>query len=87
PDPLSICFFVNSGSEANDLALRLAQAYTSGKNVITVEGGYHGHLISLIDVSPYKFDGPGGEGLADHVEMVTMPDGYRGKYKYNEPDL
>lgn len=87
PETLSVCFFVNSGSEANDLALRMAHAHTGGENVITVEGGYHGHLISLIDVSPYKFDGLGGKGLADHVEMVPMPDGYRGEYKYKEPNL
>lgn len=37
PDELSVCFFVNSGSEANDLALRLAQIHTGNKDVIALE--------------------------------------------------
>ncbi len=86
PDSLSVCFFVNSGSEANDLALRLAAAYTGGKDIITMEGAYHGNLSSLIDISPYKFDGPGGSGIPDHVQMVPMPDGYRGTHKYDTSD-
>ena len=43
PDPLSVCFFVNSASEANELALRLARAYTNGKDLIVNAGAYHGH--------------------------------------------
>ena len=62
PEPLSVCFFVCSGSEANELALRLARAATGGRDVIVVEGAYHGNTAALIDASPYKFDGPGGEG-------------------------
>lgn len=37
PEPLSVCFFVNSGSEANDLALRLARVHTKRKDVITLD--------------------------------------------------
>ncbi|KAK5611592.1 hypothetical protein CRENBAI_014683 [Crenichthys baileyi] len=55
PDKLSVCYFVNSGSEANDLALRLAWHYTGNKDIITLENAYHGHVSSLIDISPYKF--------------------------------
>ena len=44
PAALDTCFFVNSGSEANDLALRLARAYTGNRDVITVDHAYHGHL-------------------------------------------
>lgn len=81
PDPLRICFFVNSGSEANDLALRLAQAYTGHKDMLILDGAYHGNLTSLIDLSPYKFDGPGGQGAPPHVHRLLMPDPYRGVYK------
>ena len=81
PDPLSVCYFVNSGSEANDLALRLARAYTGGTDIIVVEGAYHGNLSSLINISPYKFDGPGGRGAPSHVHKVPMSDGYRGHHK------
>ncbi|WP_028063357.1 aminotransferase class III-fold pyridoxal phosphate-dependent enzyme [Solirubrobacter soli] len=55
PDPLHVCFFVNSGSEANDLALRLAAAHTGREDVIVLDHAYHGHLRSTIDLSPYKF--------------------------------
>jgi len=86
PDPLSVCFFVCSGSEANELALRLARAHTKGTNIICVDGAYHGNTSSLIDVSPYKFDGPGGAGSPAHVHKVPMPDVYRGAYKAEDPD-
>lgn len=86
PDPLSVCFFVNSGSEANELALRLASAYTGGSDFIVIDYAYHGHTTALIDISPYKFNGPGGSGKPDHVEVATMPDGYRGAVRGYDPD-
>jgi 4-aminobutyrate aminotransferase-like enzyme/Ser/Thr protein kinase RdoA (MazF antagonist) len=85
PEPLRVCFFVNSGSEANDLALRLARAHTGRKGVVVVDGAYHGNLTSLIEISPYKFDGPGGSGAPSHVRKVPIPDDYRGSYKRNDP--
>ncbi len=78
PDGLDVCYFVNSGSEANDLALRLARNFADRKGVICVDGGYHGHTESLIDVSPYKFDSQGGSGCPNHVHKVPMPDPFRG---------
>ena len=66
PDPLHVCFFVNSGSEANDLALRLAAAHTAREDVIVLDHAYHGHLRSTIALSPYKFgsDRPPGTHVA-----------------------
>jgi 4-aminobutyrate aminotransferase-like enzyme/Ser/Thr protein kinase RdoA (MazF antagonist) len=58
PDPLHVCFFVNSGSEANDLALRLASAHTGRDEVIVLDHAYHGHLSSTIAISPYKVSNP-----------------------------
>lgn len=81
PDPLSVVFFVNSGSEANDLALRLAQAHTRAKGMLVLEHAYHGHVSSIIDVSPYKFLGKGGQGKPEHVEVVPIPDSYKGKHR------
>ena len=86
PDPLQVCFFVNSGSEANDLALRLARAHTGQRDVIVLDGAYHGNLSSLIDVSPYKFDGRGGSGAPAHVHKVVTPDPYRGRYRADDPE-
>ncbi len=85
PAPLRVCYFVCSGSEANELALRLARTHTKNKDTIVVDVGYHGNTTSLIEISSYKFDGPGGTGAPPHVHKVPMPDVYRGAYKRNEP--
>lgn len=85
PPPLRYVFLVNSGSEANDLALRLAFNYTGGTEVIVIDGAYHGNLTSLIAISPYKFDGPGGKGAPPYVHKVITPDPFRGPFKYNDP--
>ena len=81
PDPLSVVFFVNSGSEANDLALRLAQAHTKAKGMMVLEHAYHGHITSIIDISPYKFNGRGGAGRPDHVRVAPIPDAYKGMHR------
>jgi 4-aminobutyrate aminotransferase-like enzyme/Ser/Thr protein kinase RdoA (MazF antagonist) len=72
PDPLSVCFFVNSGSEANDLALRLVKAHTGREEILVLDHAYHGNLSSLIAISPYKFDRPGGKGRPA-TTRVTAP--------------
>ena len=86
PEPLRVFFFVCSGSEANELALRLARAHTRGEDLVVVEGAYHGNTATLIGVSPYKFDGPGGAGAPPHVWKVPMPDDYRGLYRREDPE-
>ena len=73
PEPLRVCFFVNSGSEANELALRLARAHTKARDLIVLEHAYHGNTTTLIDVSPYKHDGPGGEGAPSWVHKCPLP--------------
>ena len=78
PEPLSVCFLVCTGTEANDLALRLARTHTGTKEIIVLEHAYHGHSPSLIEISTYKCEGPGGEGLADHAHKVAMPDALLG---------
>jgi len=111
-------FFVNSGSEANDLALRMARVYggikegreagrddpdlregterrTDGKGggvseggreggameTIVLAGAYHGHTASLIEVSPYKYEGKGGFDPPGYIHKISAPDVYRGKYR------
>ena len=54
PESLSVCFFVNSGSEANELAIRLARAHTKARDMIVLEHAYHGNTTTCIDISPYK---------------------------------
>jgi 4-aminobutyrate aminotransferase-like enzyme len=84
PPPLSVCFFVCSGSEANELALRLARARTGGTDLLVLDGAYHGNTQALIDASPYKFDGPGGAGAPSHVHVLPTPNDYRGLYRRND---
>ncbi|MED5434276.1 MAG: aminotransferase class III-fold pyridoxal phosphate-dependent enzyme, partial [Candidatus Neomarinimicrobiota bacterium] len=81
PDGLDVCFFTNSGSESNDLALRLARIATQSEETIVLDGAYHGHVSSLIDISPYKHNGKGGSGPPSYVHTVPMPDTFRGKYR------
>ena len=85
PEPLSVCFFVNSASEGNELALRLSRAYTGQRDMIVLEGAYHGHTTSLVDISPYKHDGPGGAGAPPWVHTAPVADVYRGPYKADDP--
>lgn len=73
PESLSVCFFVNSGSEANELALRLARAHTQARDLIVLDHAYHGNTTTLIDISPYKHNGPGGNGPPSWVHKVSLP--------------
>lgn len=73
PDELDTVLFCNSGSEATDLALRLSEYFTGRKEVICLSGGYHGHVQSALDVSPYKWKEGGTVQKPDHVHMVDAP--------------
>ncbi|XP_024138670.1 5-phosphohydroxy-L-lysine phospho-lyase [Oryzias melastigma] len=84
PEKLCVFYFVNSGSEANDLALRLAQQYTQNQDVVVLDHAYHGHLMSLIDISPYKFRKLAGQ--KDWVHVAPLPDIYRGIYREDHPN-
>jgi len=85
PSPLEVCFFVNSGSEANELAIRLSRVYTQSKDLIVLENAYHGNTTTLIDISPYKHNGRGGSGPPHWVHTVPIPDTYRGLYREVDP--
>ena len=73
PASLSVCYFVNSGSEANELAIRLARAHTRARDMIVLDHAYHGNTTTLIDISPYKHDGPGGDGPPAWVHKAPLP--------------
>ena len=87
PESLAVCYIVNSGSEANELALRLARSFTEQRDVIVLEAAYHGNTTTLIDISPYKFDGPGGGGRRSWVHTVPIADDFRGLYRRGEADI
>ena len=86
PNYLEVCYFVNSGSEANELALRLARAHSGKKGIITPDEGYFGNTTGALSISAYKFKKPNGAGQADWVEIIEMPDDYRGSFKKDDPD-
>jgi 4-aminobutyrate aminotransferase-like enzyme/Ser/Thr protein kinase RdoA (MazF antagonist) len=81
PEGLDVCFFVNSGSEANDLAVRIARTHTSGRDVFVSGHGYHGITTLDIDISHYKFALKGGGGQQDWVHVADVPDHYRGRHR------
>ncbi|MBC04059.1 MAG: aminotransferase [Phycisphaerae bacterium] len=87
PDPLDTVFLVTSGSEANELALRIARAATGAHDALVIDGAYHGHTGNCVAMSPYKFDGPGGEGRPEWVHVAPSPDRYRGAIRGDDDDL
>lgn len=78
PPELSVLHFVNSGSEATELALRMAKTITGQKNMLAIQVGYHGNTTAAMGVSSYKFDSKGGSGKPEHTHILPLPDSYRG---------
>jgi len=83
PPGLDTVLFVNSGSEANDLAWRLALTFTNGSGGVVTHSAYHGITTAIADLSPEEWRVP---RRPDHVETVPAPDGYRGSYRREDPD-
>jgi len=84
PGELSVVHLVNSGSEANELALRMARTCTGQMDVIAMEVGYHGNTTGCVSISSYKFDGKGGTGAPEHTHVVPLPDRFRGVHRGEE---
>ena len=84
PAELDTCFMVSSGSEANDLAWRIAKACTGHGGALVMERAYHGFTDALVPLSPEDDDGPAQ--LADHVATLPPPDEYRGPWDRSVAD-
>ncbi len=82
PPGLDTVLFVNSGSEANDLAWRLARAFTGGGGAVVTHHAYHGMTSAVADFSPEEWHIP---IAPPHVAMVDAPDGYRGPHRREQP--
>ncbi|KAI6228875.1 hypothetical protein M3Y99_01180000 [Aphelenchoides fujianensis] len=87
PPALDTVLFCNSGSEANDLAMRLARDFTGNEDMIVLEHAYHGHLISTMQISPYKFDHGSTLKKPDWVHVAPTPDPYRGRDRLSDAEL
>jgi 4-aminobutyrate aminotransferase-like enzyme len=72
--------FLNSGSEANDVALRIARAVTGRRGVIVSAFAYHGVTEATSDLSPEEWQ-PGEADSRPHVALIPAPDGYRGRFR------
>ena len=83
PENLNCVYFTNSGSEANDLAILMARAYTKNYDVIALRNGYHGGsqgAMGLTAHSSWKYSVPHGFG----VHHTVVPDRYRGHFGYDD---
>jgi 4-aminobutyrate aminotransferase-like enzyme/Ser/Thr protein kinase RdoA (MazF antagonist) len=86
PAPLEVVFLVCTGSEANDLALRMARQVTGRTDVMVIDGAYHGNTAAVMGISPNRYKGPGGRGAPPTTHEVVRPDVYRGPIGRDEPD-
>lgn len=85
PGDLKVCYFVNSGSEANDLALLMARLYTGNFDVIALRNAYHGAVGSTMGLTAHgtwKFNAPHSFG----IQHAVHPDLYRGRWLADHPD-
>jgi alanine-glyoxylate transaminase / (R)-3-amino-2-methylpropionate-pyruvate transaminase len=85
PGELKVVYFVNSGSEANDLAVLMARAYTGNYDVVALRNGYHGGsqgTMGLTSLRTWKFNVPHSFG----VHHAQMPDLYRGPFGKDDPE-
>lgn len=84
PSPLEVVFFVCTGSEANDLALRISRQVTGHQDVVILDGAYHGNTTAVMEISPNRYKGPGGRGKPLTTHELETPNLYRGSYRYND---
>ena len=85
PGDLKVCYFVNSGSEANDVAMLMARAYTGNYDIIALRNAYHGGNLSAMGLtahSTWKFNVPHSFG----VHHAIAADPYRGQWGRTNPD-
>ena len=71
PSHFTRVYFTNSGSEANELALRIASSKTKNSEKLVLKMGYHGNTQNTIDVSSYKFERSGGTGIREEISMIN----------------
>ena len=83
PDGLDVCVFVNSGSEANDIAWRMAKSWTGREGALITEDAYHGGTDAIIALSPEEYETP---ALRPYVRRLEAPNTYRGRFGADHED-
>jgi 4-aminobutyrate aminotransferase-like enzyme len=84
PAGLETCLFVNSGSEANDAAWRIAKIVTGKRGALVMANAYHGVTDAVAALSPYCW--PYARPLQPHVQALEAPDTYRGRFRADDPE-
>jgi len=84
PDPLDVVFLVCTGSEANDLALRISRQVTGNNDIMVVDGAYHGNTTAVTGISPNRYKGAGGQGPPPTTHEVEQPNRYRGRFGHDD---
>ena len=87
PKKLNKIYLVNSGSEASDLAIKIALSHSKNNDIMVVENGYHGHTQRGTDISHYKFNNKKGQGAKEYIKQVPMPNNYRSIYPNSEQNI
>jgi 4-aminobutyrate aminotransferase-like enzyme/Ser/Thr protein kinase RdoA (MazF antagonist) len=88
PPSLNVVFYTCSGSEANDLALRLARAYTNENDIIVIDGEYHGNTTAVDEISTCLMDNPtASKSIRPFTHPLIQPNTFRGKYDAKTPDV
>ncbi|SDR12597.1 aminotransferase class III-fold pyridoxal phosphate-dependent enzyme [Pseudovibrio sp. Tun.PSC04-5.I4] len=87
PDGLAVASFVCTGSEANSLMIRMAEAHTGRRDAVVLDWAYHGTTPELIALSPYKYKRNGGKGRPDHVFEAAIPDAYRAPADWSPEEI
>ncbi|TRX43019.1 aminotransferase class III-fold pyridoxal phosphate-dependent enzyme [Flavobacterium restrictum] len=88
PESLQVIFYTCTGSEANDLALRLARAYTNENDVLVIDGEYHGNTTAVDEISTCLMDNPtASKSVRPFTHPLMQPNTFRGKYNSETPDV
>ncbi len=83
PEHLQVAYMLNSGSEANDLALTMARHVTGRDDIVVIADAYHGYTRTVADVSPARYK---HYGKPEHTHEVPAPDRYRGEFRYGDAE-
>jgi 4-aminobutyrate aminotransferase-like enzyme len=84
PDSLDVCFFVNSGSEANDIAWQMAKTCSGNSGALVLDEAYHGISEATFAMSSSEYHPARQPG---HIETLESPDSYRGRLRGSGPEV